>query len=193
MYRTKRLFIAIDLPHEVLACIEAFQKRLQREDLFIGTYPALEAIHLTLSFIGDVPESEVVMIEAALDNVKSPVLHAQLGQFGLFMHGKFIKVVYVDVRCRGLDALAQSVAHAVERWAKIEDREFVSHITLARVKHIDDREALVGFVANFEVEPVSFEIQSFALKESFLSSEGAVHRDVVRYELLNLDKHILPK
>lgn len=194
MNQNKRLFVAIDLPLDVLMYLGQIQAQLKDEALFEGSYPQLEHMHLTLVFIGEVPVTEVVKIEAALDSIRGASLRAQLSKLSVFKRRGYIKIIFADVMCPGLDELVNSLQHAIDRWIIKEEHGFVSHATLARVKHVNDEQQLEEFVEQYEIDPLIFTVDSFALKESELTPEGPIHRDIERYELSgHLQEDVFPK
>lgn len=118
-------------------------------------------LHLTLAFLGEVPDERLVEVESALGLVaetfrdgrgSSPRL--RLGGGGSFGQGRST-VLWVDVRGEtdALDTLARLVRHALRR-AELphDDKPFRAHLTIARpgdrVSRADlwtDQEALHGY------------------------------------------------
>ncbi|MFG1673990.1 RNA 2',3'-cyclic phosphodiesterase [Micromonospora sp. NPDC049282] len=118
-------------------------------------------LHLTLAFLGDVPDERLVQVESALGLAaesfrdgrgSSPRL--RLGGGGSFGAGRST-VLWVDVRGEtdALDTLARLVRHALRR-AELphDDKPFRAHLTIARpgdrLHRADvrtDRETLHGY------------------------------------------------
>ena len=65
--KTIRAFLAIDPPEEILQAIGRIQGRLQRLIQGDLRWVRPEAIHLTLKFFGDIPESAVAGIAAVVE------------------------------------------------------------------------------------------------------------------------------
>jgi len=67
---------------------------------------------------------------------------------------------------------------------KIDDR-FESHITLARVRFIKNKQEFVKKISSLKVESKGFEADSFALKKSTLTRNGPIYEDVARFEMMS--------
>ncbi len=135
-----RLFIAINLPPELLAALQAAQRRLQRQ---LASYPLRwsrpEGIHLTLKFLGDTPPDRIDAITEALVGVASrhAAFELPVGGLGMFPNARRPSVLWVGVEdeARRLQKLAADVDRAMARlgWSR-EKRAFTGHLTLARVR-----------------------------------------------------------
>ncbi len=180
----KRLFIAIPLPQPVRDELARIQTKLKKSALCEGRYTNATQAHLTLVFIGSVDTEEVDPIKQALATVSFPELTAELGSANAFQKYGEVRIIYLDIICQELATLANLVAEALSPWAKKEDRPFVSHATIMRVKKVTDTQKLISLIQSISVEPHAFSIDSFLLMESELGHDGPVYRELERYELL---------
>jgi 2'-5' RNA ligase len=175
-----RLFVAVELP------------ALIRERLAIlcGGVPgarwlAPETMHLTLRFIGEVPEGAFGDIDAALSDVHAPGFSLSLDGIGSFGNGGRPRVIWAGVsRNPALDHLHGKIESALVRAGlPPEGRKFTPHVTLARIK--SGKSGRVGeFVAAhnpFQAGP--FQVTGFTLFSSFLSHSGAIHTPEAVYPL----------
>jgi len=181
--QTKRLFITVEIHKPVVKEIERIQKFLKKQDLFRGRYVSTAHAHITLKFLGDVDETDIPKIQERLHSIKQETMHAELGKLDLFKSGKKPRVIFLNIDCPALTDLAQKIEDALGDLFPSEDPPFVSHLTLVRVKEIDDYDILDDLLEAFTVTPLSFTIDSFVLKESALSSEGPTYCDVETYKL----------
>ena len=146
-----RLFIAVDVGDEVRASLDVQQRRLRRHWPAVK-WVALQNVHLSLAFLGDVLISTVPAIAAALDRAVSGVTSfdcvvANLGTFG---HTRAPRVVWAGMTDGGgrLVALQRRVADAVQALGlQLETRPFAPHVTLARVKFPRDAVGLTDRLA----------------------------------------------
>jgi len=170
---TKRLFTAVELPGELRKNIHEFAKQLEQDGIKLVEEHNL---HITMKFIGDVPENKVEEIEARLSEIKFNEFECTVKGVGVFPSPDYIRVVWVALHCKQLTELANSVISKLEGIGKPEKRGFSAHLTIARVKRKLD---LNKFLAeNKEKEFESFKVNEFALIESRLTPEGPVYTKI---------------
>lgn len=175
-----RLFVGLALP-------DAVQHRL--DPLCAGVpgarWVASESRHLTLRFIGDVPESTGADVHDALSEIEAPAFELTLDGVGQFGSKGQARMLWVGAeRQERLLRLAAKVeSAAVRAGLEPEGRKFIPHVTLARLK--DVREAQVGpYLAQhalFRAGP--FQVDRFVLFSSFLSKNGAIYTPEAEYPL----------
>ena len=61
------------------------------------------------------------------------------------------------------------------------ERRFMSHLTLARVKAVPDRERLRAALPGFRVPALAFPVERFILKRSLLTPAGPQYSDLESY------------
>ena len=139
-----------------------------------------ENVHLTLKFLGEVPEGEIEQIGAALRKVcadRTP-FDASLSSFGAFPSARRARVVWAGTGAGSeeLRALTADVEAAFEPLGfGREDRAFVPHATLGRVRGKPVRLELPAVVPG---EP-EFGISRVELMESRLAAGGAVYETLL--------------
>jgi RNA 2',3'-cyclic 3'-phosphodiesterase len=171
-----RLFVAIELPVTVKQEIARVQADLKSAHCFEGKYVDPEQLHITMKFIGSVQADQLDVIIKALARISFVPCVAQLDRVGLFCTDGCIKIVYVNVVAPSLPALAADLDAQLLPWCQPEQRAFVSHVTLARVKHVEDRQRVYDVVNALKMKPIKFEINSFVLMQSVLGSDGPEYR-----------------
>lgn len=134
-----RAFVAIHIPRSVREALGTSVVALHRA---VGRstvrWVALENIHLTLKFLGDVSPSSLGPLEQmlAVEAARHPAFQIQAGSLGVFPDLKRPRVIWV-----GLDAppaiasLQRGVESAMERLGyPPETRPFSPHLTIGRVQ-----------------------------------------------------------
>jgi 2'-5' RNA ligase len=142
-----RLFIAVTLPEEVKAKIEAAQAELRRalpEQSIRWTRRG--QFHLTLKFLGDVDAARVESLKDAMRAACRgfSALHLRAEGAGCFPDLRYPRVVWVGVQDQTdqLPRLQQAVDAATHDFTTEQKEErFTGHITLARIKSIRRPEA----------------------------------------------------
>lgn len=179
-----RLFTAIPLPSEIE------QRLLKMEDENVSgiKWQSQNNLHLTLVFIGDVDEEKGDRIKYQLQKILIPSFSITVRSVGSFPPKRKPRVVWVGIeQCDPLIRLQQSIKEIVESCdVKPDDRSYVPHITLGKVKDADY--AIVErYLAKYrDVFVGTVDINQFGLFESKLSSSGAVHTCIASYPANNM-------
>jgi 2'-5' RNA ligase len=64
-----------------------------------------------------------------------------------------------------------------------KEKRFMSHLTIARVKNIQDKEKFLSDLKAIKVDSMKFTVDKFNLKSSILKPEGPVYEDLQIYQL----------
>ena len=172
-----RLFVALDLPPDVRERFAALVP--SRPDL--RPVP-VEALHVTMVFIGHRPEEEVDEIAAAFEGSVRGLRAATLRATAVVPIPRRgpARLFAVDLEDEGGHAgsVQAAVSDALEAWYEPEKRPFWPHVTLARVRRGERAKGL-------DVEPPrdSFTASEVTLYRSRLSPKGASYEPIVRIEL----------
>lgn len=142
-------------------------------------------MHLTLRFIGEVPEDRLADIHHALSRIRHPAFQVVLSGVDYFKQGRSPTVLWAGVeRNDTLLQLHDKVDQALQREGLPSDgRRYSPHITLARLQRAPEGR-VAAFVADnnlFRAPP--FHADSFTLFSSFLSSSGAIYTAEAEYPL----------
>jgi 2'-5' RNA ligase len=179
-----RLFVAIELPSEVRSVLQKLQHDLQRDAALARLrWVRPEGIHLTLKFLGAVPEEKRGEIEAAVRRAAEGVapFGVRLGKMGTFGSKRAPRVLWVDV-AGDTEALGRLQSQVERELAPLgfpaEARAFSPHLTLARVppeRASEAAGALSDVVANREPPRGTIPATEVALMKSDLRRDGAVY------------------
>ncbi len=177
-----RLFVAIDLPKTTKDQVLA----LRRDDLPPGRWTRREALHLTLHFIGDVPEAVARAYERALRQVEAPAFELLIAGVGQFPIEDRPRVIWAGAQnTPPLRELYEAVGAALaSEGFRRERRRFHPHITLMRFKKPLRRGLASRWLQahlDFHAEPAR--IEQFTLFESQLKPSGAVYTERGEYTL----------
>lgn len=147
--------------------------------------------HVTLRFLGELPEDRVPALAAALAGVAAGFapFDLVLEGVGAFPSPTAPRVVYVGAR-RGAQTaaeLARQIGAALEPLvgAPPSRERFVPHWTLFRVRSRRDREAARSLLDGRVPGPPSrtVHVDRFFLKASTLTPRGAHHRTLAEFRL----------
>ena len=176
MNQLKRIFIAIDIPENIKNEIVKVQKQIPS---FNGKLTEYENLHLTLKFLGEIDEETIDKIKEKLKEIKFKKFNTEIDEIGFFKkeHGAIIWL-----RLTNCDDLQKEVDKKLEGLFEKEKR-FMSHLTIARVKSIKNKNQFFSEIEKIKVLPLNFEVNEFVLKESFLLEKGPSYEDIERYKL----------
>ena len=187
MADTRRLFVAVAPPDPVRRRIVLRAEELRR---VIGPaaaelrWVAPENVHLTLQFLGAVPNERVEAVLAAVREVAAleRPLSLEVKGAGGFPSSRRPRAVWLGVT-GDVETLARLAAALGRRLAPLgfppEDRAFSPHLTLARARDRRGIPGLAGALAQADAaEPVAWRVPELLLEESHLSPGGP------RYEVI---------
>jgi 2'-5' RNA ligase len=184
-----RCFVAVDVPGEVRTRVAALVQRLRHSAPKADVRWSVENLHLTLKFMGEVPDPRVPDVTRALGEVAAR--HARLALeaagTGGFPSASRPRVVYVGIRGQA-DALAR-LAGAVDGALETlgfpgERRAFRAHLTVGRVRSPRGGEDLAGALRAAAGETAgTWTADEGLLYRSRLHPKGAVHEVIARFPL----------
>jgi len=130
-----RLFVALDLSDAVRAKIAKFCEMLRAEFPSVR-WTRIEGIHVTLKFIGEVPEESVARIEDALSAVRSDApVEMNFRGAGFFPDERRPRVFWIRIDATpNLAEIGAQIETRLEPLGVVREmREFKPHLTLARI------------------------------------------------------------
>jgi len=176
---SKRLFIGLELPascRETLALLDPGIKGVR--------WLTSGQMHLTMSFLGNVETDQEKRLHEALEPVQVPAFFLPIKGVGTF-GGARPTVVWAGVGNGHphLFALHKRIQDALlQAGLQADLRPFHPHITIGRVKNAP-RSALQPFARRHaETEFGLWQVRSFTLFSSVLSSDSATHAIELRHE-----------
>ena len=177
-----RCFVAIPLPDGPVRALEAVQ-----DGLPFGRLTDPEQLHLTLAFLGELPDREVEAAHDGLQTVRSHPFELTLRGLGSFggADGRTIWAGVADpAPLARLAARIRSALHGMG--VVLERRRFRPHVTLARLTGAEARDeaALARVLAKRDGFPAPpFRVEGFALYRSVLTRAGPIYDVLAEYRL----------
>jgi len=175
-----RIFIAALIPEEIRTRLTNYINSL-KHNIDRVKWEKSEKLHVTLKFLGDVDESGVGEISNLLGKLAhgySP-FNLSISDFGGFPNLKSPRVLYIGLsRNNELSKFQNELERDLHNLGfNKEDRRFIPHITLARVKkRIHIRETL-------PITQSMFDITQIGLMKSELGAEGSVYTPLKSFKL----------
>ncbi len=165
-----RLFIAIDIPEYLTTPL--------KESIKTKGLNLTKDSHLTLKFLGDVEDPNPIIEK--LKTISFKPFKISLNKTGVFPNNNYIRVVWVDIQPKEQTITLQK--QITEQLSEFKEQyEFSPHITLARVKFLEDKESFLNKLNLLKLNKETFEVTHFKLIKSTLTSEGPVYEDIATY------------
>ena len=189
-----RTFIAIEMPEEIkkeLASVRGeLKKRLGNAGRISWAKP--ETTHLTLKFLGDVPEEKIKTIEEALRlsarGIKT--FNISITGIGGFPNLENPRVLWAgtfeSAELKNLHAAIEGSLYAIG--FEKDEKPFSPHLTLARIKSPFEGKKLSKAIKELKTDGVpmhsmgraDFIADSVILFKSEIDSKGAVHTPIAK-------------
>lgn len=167
-----RCFIGISIPEEVKKDIKNIQDEIGKLPIsckFVET----ENLHLCLLFIGEVQDDKIEYISAALDDVCSRFssFDVSIRNIKTIPNENYIRVIAIDA----IDENKNLERISSELKQKISGDYKPPHLTLCRVKKIDDRQKVLTELKNMQYDK-KIRVSEIQLIKSELTRSGPVYK-----------------
>ncbi|MGC8669857.1 MAG: RNA 2',3'-cyclic phosphodiesterase [Candidatus Micrarchaeia archaeon] len=168
-----RSFIAIDIPESIK---EKFKSISIDQSL---RKVSIENIHITLLFLGNVPEARIKDVIAVLDSLNTESFDISIKGLGTF-DGSMPRVLFAKIAANEkLEEIYGILYSKLESICTLEKRGFIPHVTIARSKGHEGSRQIKDLVEKYgNTEFGIFKCNSVKLKKSLLSASGPVYSDL---------------
>ena len=178
-----RSFIAFDLDEpDILTKIGEIQKELTQTEARIRVVP-LENLHITMSFLGEIPMSIIDNVTVELLQVDFTRFKISLQRLGAFPSLRRINVIWIgiDEGREKLEEIFQLLRPRLRK-AGVEKigQRFSPHITIARVKsrrNIDQLSKTISSLRNVYLGEAV--LNTLKLKKSVLTPKGPIYSTII--------------
>jgi RNA 2',3'-cyclic 3'-phosphodiesterase len=175
-----RAFLAIDLPESYQTGLTAVQDYLRKSGADVR-WVAVDNIHLTLKFFGDIEENRVETLIATASRITriTPAFTLGVQGVGAFPGPRSPRVIWLGLTGQ-TDILGRLVQELEMAFAPLgfppEKRKFAPHLTLGRVRSSQGREALSRFLQSVPLPDFTeFQVGNLVLYRSTLRPQGALY------------------
>ncbi len=179
-----RTFIAIDLPKENLEKINNiltfFKSECPEKTL---RWVSLQNLHLTIKFLGDIPEKKLTSIKSIIQEVARRIPRFRFAVKGLGMYPNQTKprVIWLGIET---EAPMYQLHHLLDdrlkaQGIKPEKRKFSPHLTIARVSNRADykqTKQIANILSKFTISHLgAIEVDQIHLYKSQLTPQGPIY------------------
>jgi 2'-5' RNA ligase len=183
----KRIFIALKIVagENLLTLISSFRARLNKEQI---KWTDTANIHITLAFLGNTGEDAINEIISMLEEKCEG-----FGQFDLVLKGSGYfrnisdpRIIWTGIEPSEKLVLLYSliIKGLKDLNIKIEDRPFKPHLTIGRIKQLNNRESFLDATEEFKDYEIQLvPVNEVILYESILLPSGPVYKPLVKVSL----------
>ncbi len=179
-----RLFVALDIPEEILDQIIKV-----RDSIYTDSSPKWEKkqkLHITIKFLGEVEKNFLDEIVSALNSsIKIKVsLHLEFEKFGLFYRGQNPSILWCGLKKS--KTLFEIVKNIDSEFHKLGFRKdffrFKPHLTLLRIRGYENINLIKRFI-DYKLNGFSFIADRISLYKSELKPSGSVYTRLESFEI----------
>lgn len=182
----KRLFFAIEPSPEKKEELYTLGENL-RNDIKRGVkWVEKENLHITLSFSGKVREDRVGELKKKMEGVGGSPFSVPFHKITYMPPDKKkARMIWIKGESYDLAELHRKIEDKIApSFKKREEKEFIPHITLARIKSWEFRKMPLASIPEVDEEiNLSIPVSSFVLMESKLEKGGPVYEVISKFEL----------
>ncbi len=177
-----RCFVSVNVEDKsIIDKIAEFQDGLKHSGINLVSQSNL---HYTLRFLGEIDQQTVDETISILEKISYGKFDMELRGVGVFPNERMIRVIWIGSSSADLVKLAELVNSSLAKIGKNEEN-FLPHLTVARVKYIRDREALLNYIStNKDTIFGNLHVNEFSLMKSELTPRGPVYTVLKRFNLL---------
>lgn len=174
-----RVFLSVDIEDERhLSRIACIQNKLDRDAAKMKLIE-LENVHFTWKFFGDTLISKVESIRNELEQIKFSPFTIRIGGVGAFPSIRKPRVIWIGVT-HNADAMRELKSMTDDRLGNLgyplERREFTPHATIARVRTVRDRDAILRNLEAISRESVgTMIVDAIRMTKSTLTPSGPIY------------------
>jgi 2'-5' RNA ligase len=179
---TIRTFFAVDLlVKPILKKITEIQKDLDVPNSRI-VFVAPENMHFTMKFLGDIEEATVPEIQKAVEEITFVPFPLELKGIGCLPSFSYINAIYIGAT-KGTEEL-RDIAKELDQICtkfniKKEKRSFTAHLTIGRVKKIQDKSLLVTKIRGYAEEIFGeITVNAVQFKKSVRTPQGPIYTNL---------------
>ena len=184
-----KTFISSDTGLEVKKLINDLKPKIISKNNVIK-WVNRENIHLTLRFIGPTVIDEISKLNSMLENVskKFKDFSVEIDGTGCFPKVERPRVIWLGVKgeIAKLNNLVLSINKNLEEMGyPNDDRNFVPHITLGRIKYPQKKIPDLRSFLNYSFKPIEIKVKKFSLFQTETFSSGSVYSLIGTHHLSN--------
>jgi len=182
-----RVFIAVDVDQTVKHQLSGIQEQLSATGAHLKLVETPN-IHVTMKFLGDTPDTKIPALIEALRKAASEAnnFDIEVKGIGVFPSLKHMRVIWAGIAegREGVKSLQHAVDKELEPLGFRSEKDFIPHMTIARVKSAKEKDKLAEIIQTSEnLDFGQSRVTAIELKESKLTPKGPIYSTIERVNL----------
>lgn len=187
-----RSFISVGLSTEMKDVLRSLEDKLKAGRHTFVKWVDPESVHLTLKFLGNIPQKDIVGMVATVSRIAGPLTGFSLKVEGLgsFPNWQRPQVVWVGIggEVNRLVALQADIEEALSALGfPRETRRFSPHLTLGRLRErvsAEERRGFAEWVQSIQFEGgLTLDVREVKVMKSRLTPGGAIYNELASIRL----------
>lgn len=177
-----RAFLAIELNDYVIENILKTQQVLDENTSSRLKHVERENMHLTVKFFGDINDRKLKQIKRIVNETIADYkpYTMKVAGVGAFANIKRPKTIWTTVKDKNKNTI-NLIRQLDEKFADIgfkKERSYKPHITISRVKQLNDADNLSGVLSNMKSNYYGkVDVKKIILKSSTLTPDGPIYKN----------------
>ncbi len=186
-----RLFIAIEIPSKIKEEISSIVTVLKEYNLDIK-WTSIDNHHLTLVFLGEIPENKIPQLKKIIDEVAgnnfeiTAEINDKLDYFHRIRKPGVLWIGFKKGKEELISISSQITKLLLKNNYTLSDKEYTPHLTLGRFKSSKNVRLLKEKINAKQFKGREFKLKKITLYKSELSSTGPTHIKLYEAKLKTL-------
>lgn len=185
-----RCFIAVVFSDEHDSQITSIQSNVTDTISSYATLDPTNHFHITLSFLGDIPDDQVDMLASQITNLKCKAMTLETNNILLFPNKQHPRVVSLGFTknkqsedLAKTQLLIKSALISQIKKVKTSKQSFIPHITLFRIKKLHSgTKELAQACHSIPLDKLKLKTQKLVLFKSTLHPDGPIYESIAEVE-----------
>lgn len=183
----KRIFIAIKVEPEgtLLNLFSSLRSKTEKDNI---KWTKVDNVHITLAFLGDTEENVIMLITQMLNKICTGFTPFELKMkgTGVFRNFSDPRIIWTGIEHSDILLKLNKIILNGLKDLNIDlgDKPFNPHLTLGRVKHLNDKNSFKAIMEQFQnMDIQTVPVNEVILYESILLPEGPVYKPIMKIHL----------
>lgn len=182
----KRIFVAAEISEEARRKAADYILKLKTEFPNVKAgWEKAEKLHLTLKFLGDSDEKQIARLFEIVEDISkiNSNLKLQIANPNAFPASGNARVLWLGIEgdVEKLREINSVLENECEKIGFKKNKKFKPHLTIARIRELDNSPDLIQRHLENKIEPVEFKVSSIVIYESRLQPTGSVYRKLKEF------------